>query len=354
MSLLHLDFPSGSPGMYGTDRTRLLNGVYATAGDNFGAVALVEDPDPNVSGTVVRLKSGAGYTPLVRYVLPAAATKVGMAKRMWLGDLPPSNSYLDYVVRWNSAVNGAIAHVRLTTTGRLTIVCGSLTAESINPVVTANAWQHIECIYDGDANKIEVYVEGDLKVSLEDATINATVYQIIIGEVPAVGSAAYSHYQYIKDLVVWDGAGSDNNSQIGTLQVFDLTPVSDVDVGDWTSTGATYYGVLDNAPPVDTDYVATPILPADPLIMTMSDLPDDIVAIRGMITWVRGWKSDGGDGKLTADLSPDNINWDVGAERSLSTAATYYGYVSERSPAGGGVWTPGEVNDLYLRLNRTL
>lgn len=354
MSLVHLDFPSGSPGLYGTTAANLTNGVYAFAGTAFSAVVLTEDPDPNVSGNVLRMVNGAGYDPYIRYVLPAAATKVGIARRIWLSDLPVSSAYNDYLFEWRNLANSNIAYVRIDTTGRITITCGALTATSTNPAISANAWQHIEGIYDADTNQINVYVEGVLKVSLSDATITATVYQVVPGRVPDQGGASYRHYQYLKDLVIWDGAGTDNNTQMGSLQVFDLVPVTDVSVGGWLSTGADIYGVLDNSPPVDASYVSSAVPPTDPCIMTLSDLPDDIVAIRGMAVWTRAWKNDGGDAKLQPGLSPDETNWDDGDEHVLSTAATYYRSISERSPAGGGVWTPGEVNDLRLRLNRTV
>lgn len=347
MSLIHLDFPSGSPGMYGTSAALMLNGVYAEV--DLSWMALVEDPDPNVTGNVLLITRGSP-APTLRKVLPTSATKVGIARRVWLPELPDVAGNFISLMDWRDASNNILGSVYVNTTGRLVIVAGGVTVTSTSPIIIANAWQHIEAVMDTVAGSVSVRVEGIAIVSSTGLTLTGPIEQI---GVLVNFEVTFNGIQYMKDFVIWDGAGGQNNNWMGPIQVFDLTPNGDISSG-WASTGPNDWSVLDETPPNDADYIeADDTLPAASIV-AMSEMPPDIIAVRGLVTFTRAWKTDGGDATLVTGLSPDGTNWDNGSDIPVSTAATYWTRVSELSPATAAAWTPLEVSTLRFRFNRTV
>lgn len=355
MALIHLDFPSGSPGIYGTSDTKLLDGVYAEI-DSGTSTGLADDPDPNITGITFRLRNGAGWNPIIRFVLPSAQTVVGMGRRVYLPELPNSTGSVQTVAEWRNGANATIAKVVVDTTGRLVLTCGAATTTSSIPWIVANTWQHIESYLDTSGGELRVRVEGIDAASLTGLTVsNGPTAQVLLAKGSGtVGNPTGGWAQYMKDVTVWDGTGSYNNSWLGPIQVFDLTPNGDVSNG-WTSTGADAYSVIDESTPNDADYISAGASPLpSPAVVSTTDLPSNIVGVRGLMTFTRAWKTDGGDATLVPGLSPDGTNWDNGSDVPVSTAASYWRRISEVSPATSLPWTPLEVNDLQLRFNRTV
>lgn len=349
MALEHLDFPSGSQGLYGTDKTLLTNGVYAQYGD-FNSFFLVDDPDPNITGSVAKILAQSGATCILRYVLSSSQTKVGVGRRVWQDNLPTDSTRLPTIVEWRDGSNAIIGNVTCDTTGRLIITVGASVTTSTVPWLVANTWQHVEAVMDATADTVEVRVEGITAVSVSGLSIAGPIAQVAF-KVAAVNQS--NLIQYLKDLYIWNGSGSNNNNWMGPIQVFDLTPDSDVSSG-WTSTGSSAFSVIDEAPPSDADYIeAGASLPAA-AIVNVTNLPANIVAVRGLVSYTRAWKVDGGDATLVTGLSPNGTNWDNGSDIPVSTSASYWRRISEVSPATAAAWTPIEINSLQFRFNRTV
>jgi hypothetical protein len=159
----------------------------------------------------------------------------------------------------------------------------------------------------------------------------------------------------LKDFVMWDGLGDVANDFIGPCGVYYLPPTSDVSSG-WSRTGgASDFGILDNVPPNDASYISAeedPEIPA-PCIVTCAPLPDDIVAVRAVLPIIRARKSDGGEGKLQMSLVSEGDE-DLGADRAISTAFTYWWDVSHYDPSTLAPWAPGAVDNVQFKINRTL
>lgn len=346
MSLVHLDIPSGATGLYGTNTSLMLNGTYAEV--DLTWTALEDDPDPGITGNVLRFNGGIP-DPLIRKVLPSNQTKVGMGRRFWVNTLPSADNNSIVVFDWRNASNTIIAAVYIDTTGRLVLSGGGgADVRSTSPIIVANAWQHIEAVLDTTAGSLSVRVEGFPIVSFTGRTFSGPISQVAVRI--TIGA---STRQYLKDWFIWDGSGTRNNDWMGPIQVFDMTPDGDISNG-WTSTGSNAWSVIDESPPNDADYIqAGSSLPA-PAVVTLTNLPSNIVAIRGIISFTRSWKTDGGDATLVMGVSPNGTNWDNGSDILVSTAPTYWSRVSELSPATGTAWTPVEINALRLRFNRTV
>lgn len=356
--LVHADDFSG----YGTSTAYMLNGLYSRVGSTIlsgGSVALVNDPDGISSGKVLKMPpdyGGGGNAQTCTYPLPAGATTtIGVALRIWCAVLPHIvNSFQP--IRMSSAANPLFVLV-VTNTGKLQILntAGTVIYSTAAPVITATGWWHLEMKVhiDAAAGSIEVRVEG-IPVIVESAiNTGSTGIEIVSVRNQPDGTSASDTF-YVKDFVIWDGSGSQNNDFLGTVLVYGLVTTADVSL-NWDTTGPNGYSVLANNPPQDgVAYISAPY-PAMPAaaVFALSDLPADITSVKGLITRVRAAKSDGGDGQLQVSLI-SGVSLDNGANRPITVAQTYWPDVSELDPATGVAWTPVGVDAANLKIDRTL
>lgn len=169
----------------------------------------------------------------------------------------------------------------------------------------------------------------------------------------ALGSAPIVN-SYWKDFVIWNTAGSVGNDFQGSVAVRDLYPDADIDL-NWTpSTGSVGWDLIDKTTLSDTTYIQAGDPPPDPAVFSLTDLPADVTSVRALLPIYRSTKTDGGDCNLQAGLTPNNIDWDDGADNPITTAYTFRWDVSDLSPDTAAPWTVTEVNDAYVRINRTL
>lgn len=355
MSVIHADFPSGSQGIYGSTTSDMLDGLWA---ENTG-VTLPDDPDPNITGRVMKFTGGAGsIATLTRFVLPATRDTVGMACRVYLPSIPTSDAKRPYIQQYRDGSNNVLASVVISPAGLIQVykgtISGTLLAATTVPVITAGAWRHVESeiFFSATVGTVKVYVEGEEVINANTLNTGATPCAQVAHASASDGTGASTTF-YVKDLVYRDALGTQNNTIMGVVGVY-WRPVSgDVSSG-WTSTGANDYGVLDETPASDADYIsADNTLPAAS-IMTFDSLPADIVAIKAIVSVTRAEKTDGGEGKVQVSLSPNGATWDDGADKAVTTAFAYHTDVSEISPVTTDPWTPIEFDSLEIKVNRTV
>jgi hypothetical protein len=352
MAIVHMD----NFGMYGTNKALLLNGVYAEATQSFDEFQLVADPS-GAAGIVPYFRISNAVTPVLRFVMPTAATTCGWALRLWMSFLPDSDSHAPNIMTWRDVSNAQMAALTLGSTGRLTWSDGVNTITTTNPVVSANGWYHIEAKYvTSGTGSIEIRVEGVTVISQTGLSYSAhsAVYQI--SSYFSGTNFNDSLIMYLKDYVVWDGTGSYNHDFLGAVVVYGLLPTSDVAL-NWTPTGAANgYSILDNSPPDDAKYITAPNPPPSPYVATLTDLPPDVTSVKAIMTRVRAAKTDGGDANLQASIisspasSPATAN---GADRPITTTMTYWQDVFETDPKTSAPWLPAAVNAAQMQLNRT-
>lgn len=361
-----MDFPSGSEGIYGrgANAVNMLNGTpwIRIAGASSAVLSpLREDPDPLVAGVAYFPQDAGGNDPWPgadALAFQAPTRTPGVSFRVWYTSLSGSannqpqiglsnaDNTTGYVLR--TRLNGGIGVYRRS--GVSYTLLGEITA----PVLTTNAWAHISFTVDADTGDWSVQREGTQILSGTDVTpLAEDIYFLnFISRVATGGSNERSYY---KDLIVWDQGGSVNNTHPGPCAVYHLPVNSDVSSGWSRSGGSTDYGLLDETPPDDADFIYAGEGPIpDPSIMGFVALDPDVVAVRGIMSVVRARKTDGGDAKLQVSLSPNDTDWDDGADRAITTAFTYWSDISELSPDTAQPWSPIEVNNSTVKINRTL
>lgn len=355
MSLIHAD----NFNIYGSNAALMLNGRYV---EN-GGCALVADPDGVSVPLVLRMNGGFPGTTNLRRPLAVPTTKIGIGFRLWLGALPGDDDMRPTIAFWNNASNQAMVTVLVNTTGSISAYvrdAGSgttyLLGTTTGPVVTANAWWHIELMFDAANLDFEMRVEGVAKLVLDSGDFGAhnpggTIYQCgLSSRFNSIGARISA---YFKDYFWWDGLGSRNNAFLGSCLVAQLDPSSDVDIGGWVpSTGTEAWSILDTNTPGDTPYISAGITPVDPVIMGQTNLPPDITSVKGIMTVARATKVDGGDGNLQVSLISNSVEAN-GADRPITAAMTYWEDVFELDPNTSAPWTPTAVDASQIMLERT-
>jgi hypothetical protein len=241
MSIEWADFPGGQKGIYGGTPARMLDGLYAEVSNG---INLMPDPDPNVpEGIVVGFNPpGGSFTTLFRRVLSTTVTVCGIACQYWLQNIPVANNRTPYLATWRTTANSFIASVTVDASGRLRVHAGdrnaTVVAQTTSPVMLANSWQHIECkLTQGGAGAgaIEIRREGATVLSATGLTFGnpgVDIAQVAIGT-QSDGTGAGTYF-YIKNLVIWNGLGGQNNNFLGSVKVHDLSPEDDDTLGGWT------------------------------------------------------------------------------------------------------------------------
>lgn len=338
--------------IYGFNNANLLNGVYAEL-DRSGLIA---SPDPNDGGKpVYRTVAAQALDSVLRYVLSSPQTTVGTAQRIWLDSLPNDPNQQHCVFSVLDGSNSLLYYARFTTTGALALYDSGNTqlAISSGPVITANAFWHVECkmVLDPSIGSFEARVEGVPVITLSAQNFGST---------PVSQVRIYSQgnnntpFGYWKDYVIWDGSGASNNDFLGTVIVYSLLPAVDISNG-WTLTGGTSaFSILDNAPPQDgVEFLTAPLpLPA-PVVTSLTALPNNVTSVRGLMSMVRARKDDGGDGSLQNSLVSGSSTVD-GVNRPITAAFTYWRDQFPVDPATGNPWTITAANAVQLKINRTV
>lgn len=470
--------------------TAMLDGLpYAIIGTS-GNGGVVVDPDPSAGGGQRAFRigyNGNDWPNDFRIALPTVvSTKLGGCFRAWVSSLPGYLAARPALFGTQRADGGYLAYMRVELNGAIQIVgrvSNALTvvADSVNPIVSPNSWNHYEFIHNKAAGTVQLYVNGILRLTANGLD---TADNIVLVNFAFRNGATIGPTTYIKDLVLWDGTGSFNNDVAGTVVVGRLRPNEDVSLGDWTNpfTSAPAFASLRNTIPYnaatvasnvateqtfqvggvfyrfttgsvnagtpdgssanpwllryastpstenaetlrkaidangvagtdyssaltahptlrsgyrvsqqtfvfpkdgtstvftfstvnnltwlntgnmlvgpgtvqDGSYLSAGIPPSAGMRVRFDDLPDDVTSVRALIMVSRHKKSDGGDANIQTALSPNNTDWDTGADRPITTAFQYDFDVSETSPVTTTYWTPVEVNSVIGRVTRTV
>lgn len=348
---------------YGTDGgrvARMLDGPYA----ELAWVDLIADPDPSAGGQYC-LQVQTNSSSIFRKALASAQTTVGIAARYWFTSLPSDTSQVPCIAEFSDINNILHIWVRVNPSGYLEVLrrdngpVDTLIGQTAAPVVIANAWRHYEtkCVIDA--------VNGSVVIRQEGVTVlNLTGVRTANNQPGVAASISNVRFQNgrlvsagpnmnVKDFIVWDGSGATNNNFYGSCKVYKIVPDADVSLGWTPSSGVTGWNLINETTPSDdTGYIEAPFpLPAASTF-TLTDLPANTTSVKSVTVFHRSRKTDGGDCQVQDSLI-SGANTGNGADRTISTAYTYWWDTFDLDP-GGGNWSKNLVNALKLKLNRTV
>lgn len=316
------------------------------------------DPDPLAAAAGERcciLDSGLDASPTAenRIAIPTPhAGKVGVAARFWFTSFGAGNARRVCAVFINVGLT-VLASCQVEPNGALRIVDGFSGAEianTVSPVVSTLTWNHIETMYNGTTGAMEVRLNGVTVLSGVATVLGTTAFAY---PSTRIGNTAGGGVR-VKDLVIWDDTGTQNNDFVGAVVCRRFKPNADVSLGGWVpSTGSSGVPLLAKDAPNDATYLSAATPPPALMEYGVENLPIEVTSVRAIVTVVRARKIDGGDGNLqTALISGGDA--DDGADRPITPTFAYWFDISELSPDTAAPWTPVEFDAMTATVDRTL
>jgi hypothetical protein len=361
MAIVHMDDFAG----YGsTDAAIMTSNIYAgLASTSIGRGSLTFPLDPEGSGKRVLYlgNSGQNAGTLIRKVIPTSKSVVGTSMRVYFAELPFQG--------WNypfTLMGGGMTYLYTLTVdalGKLQIRSGSYSGTvlytSEGPVISAQGWWHIEwkAVLHATAGSFEVRVEGAPVPGLVLSGINTgstLCQQVGTGQKGESGGYGFAHY--IKDWTIWDDSGAEGNNFIGPAIMHRHTLTADAN-GNWDKVGdATGTGILNTRPYDSAKYLVAGNNPIPGVYRaSISPLPANVTAVKGVMVRYMAAKNDGGEatvrGGIVADPDGAPAVWE-GNTRPLTVAPLFWTEFNHLNPKTGAPWTPAELNAAQLQLNR--
>jgi hypothetical protein len=353
---------------YGGVKARMLEGkAWAQVDGNWNLATA----NPRTGTHHLRLTDGLSSCEARRvFGAPKTIVQVGMA--VWFDELPNIEPTIGggvdgfYLGRLCDAANGSQVFIYVGTDGGLVAYRSgpfignffdcTLLGRS-NPCIVAGAYQHVEIkavAGNGTAGALEVRVDEVTRLNRTGIdtvfTANTEFSQIGIGRLSGTCFAGGGNVD-LADVFANDSLGSSNNDFIGDHKSFCQMANADTARADFTpSTGASQYGVIDETPPNDADYLdlAASTGRTD---VGFEDLPGNATAVAVARPFVRAKKNDAG----TATIKPgirSGSSVGQGAAQPVTTGFAYYDEAIEVDPATGVPFTPAGLNASFEVIER--
>ena len=338
----------------------LTEGVYAERGSIVGLNAT----NPRTGTHSIRITDGTSDATRLRRVLGGEKTTVGIAGAFYYEALPTLNQ-VQKIFDFRDAANAVQVSIGLQTTGIIDVyrgtLSGTLLGASAYPVVTAEAYQHIEAVvfFSQTVGTVEVRVNGVTVVSLSglDTVSSGLVEcsQVSIGGAFSA-SGVGSQIHFIDDVFCYDDTGSFNNTFLGDRRVLTLFPNADTIQADWTPVGSgTGFGAIDEASPDgDTTYISAGIPDSNGIVSEfgMENLPAGVSAISGVVLVNMSRKTEAGIANVQMSVI-SGASETAGTDQPMTEIYTYRQDVFETDPASAAPFTVSEVDALLIKADRT-
>lgn len=340
MSLLHVDgFDTYSATAdFALQYTSSGNATLSTAGGRFGGGAL---------------KYGTAADRLYWPCPSGAETELWVGFAFYIGG--SSTSIVDLVeFRKSGATEASIAIDMSSMTinayrGRRSTLLGSSGAG----VMGASAWYWLEFRYliSSTVGVMEAWVNGTQVLTLtglnNTANAKTSIDTVMLGE--SEDFRGFPANTVLDDLYILNTAGaSPLNGRLGDCRVARVVPTSDATPNDGTpSTGATHYGVVDEAQFNTSDYntIANTLGLEERFgVSALPSTPDTIYAVSPVS--VR-WKTDAGNAAAYNGVRSGSSET-LGAYTQLSTSTQIKRDIIPLDPATSAAWTASGVSNMKL------
>lgn len=331
---------------YGGITARLLDRVYSSIE---GVTLSTTARTGSYSARVQVAQNNSG----MRRVLPYETDMVGLAFSFNVDELPTDTRSMA-LCQMLTKTNSILLTVSVFPTGAIAVRSGGWTgtilAETGPEIVMPNSYQHFEIAING--SNLEIRVNGVTYLNITDLALTSPIGQVMVAGCygfPKTGAVGV--YMYVDDLVCWDDTGASFNTWVGDKKVYLRMPDEDGPDQDWTpSTGSNAWPILDNVPPVDSEYV-TATEAGDRVSVGIDAFNTDIVAIAGVYVVGRVWKTDAGNAKISIDMVSGSEETDP-VSIPVTNAPVWYGRAFEVDPNTGMPWTVSGINDALVRIER--
>lgn len=225
-------------GLGANGRSAMLDGLpYAILA---GSTEITASPDPLDTERTLRIGDELNlFGRECRIALPTVVSgTLGTCLRGWLNVLPASAIERPAIIGYQRADGEYVVYLLVEQNGALTVfgrVGGTLTqvATTTNPVIAPSGFFHYEFIHNKSTGEGEVRIDGIVRLTYSGVDTGDNLVFVNIAN--RSNNSLLPDNLYIKDLVIWDGTGSFNNSAMGTVKVGRLKPSETISLGDWAN-----------------------------------------------------------------------------------------------------------------------
>jgi len=278
--------------------------------------------------------------------LPGSYASVGVAVAVRMGGTSPqagTNSAFALLSIWEGVTRHV--YVGFTADKRLALYLNNVEKAAGSTVIQDATWYHIELFATiGDAGSAELRVNGATDASYAGDTRNGGAVGIASAvRLSSPYNATGGGNTDFDDCVIWDTAGTVNNSFVGDVGCYTLRPTAAGASAAWVpNAGANYAACDDDTYDGDTSYVESSTAGAIDTY-AMADLPATAGAVLAVMTHLWAEKTDAGTRTVRPVLRVAGANY-TGTSRNLGNTYAEYGQVHELNPATSAAWTPAAVN----------
>lgn len=279
--------------------------------------------------------SGAAQNSNITWILPTGTNPSTLYCGVWFYSANATGYGLPEV---RVATSDSNASVCANASNILTLQVNAVVVATGTTTITGDGWHHLNCKFFLDAaGTLEVYLDGLLEVTYTGDTLSAASAAITQLMLRANGT---------NGIVYWDDCTPGTGAYPNDVRYEALVVNSDIAAGWTPSTGLTNYGVVDEIPPNDTDYLSSSVN-GDVSTMGLSDWTGTDKRALWVTTWARALKTVANGNQLTQQQS-DSVTT-VEQTSDISTTFAYYAYLRELDPSGSA-WTTSSVNALRAGL----
>lgn len=324
--------------LYGGVRDNLLTRGY----DNFVNTNSVLSTAAR-NGSHAFLLAGNSTIQRLRRALPAVADVAGIGcavERI-------SNGLLDSGAAGLRLEGGGVNYtVIINANNGLTLYSGStVLATSAPSIMPADSYVWLEMKADSINDTLEVRLNGSPVLSASTAVAPLTHFSI--GKTTGAPTARFD------DLVVWDGTGTENNNWLGDTFVLVSAPNEDAAINQWVpSTGTTRWSLIDEAAPLDTDFITGNAVDDTQECNTAPVSLPATGAVIAVAVQARALKTDTGASQISIGVA-SGLSHSSGFSVNLATGAQVFTHIAQRNPDGNIAWTASTAQAARFRARRT-
>lgn len=152
------------------------------------------------------------------------------------------------------------------------------------------------------------------------------------------------------DLIIYSDV-----DHLGDTSIILLLPDADETPQDWTpASGVDNFEMINNVPFNDAEYIETATI-GDQSQFSLTAPPPDIFAVHAIQHQYRAQKDDVQATQMQgAIILPGGPITELGADNVLTQQWNYFADVSEENPDTTAAWTPGDLDTIELRYERTV
>lgn len=326
--------------------------------------------NPATQSYHLRLTDGGNGVKEARRIFGVASQVVGVGYRFQVQDLPSNESDSGLVLAdFRDVSNAPHFMIVLGTDGSVfalrgavmtnTALGGTLIGTRSDPCVAAGGYHHIEikAKIDNSVGYVEVRINGVTKLNLTGVdtqnTANATAAQVAFGMNGSVlsGPAGFGTFD-VDDVYAWDDDASDLENTIvdwiGDKGAYLRKPIADTATSGFArSSGANNYPLIDEVPPVNTDYL-TDATGTARTIVEVEAIPGNVAEVIAWMPVTYGRKEDSGSVSLRGGVVV-GVDESYGPDDSPSTAYAYLRPAPKTiDPSTGVAWDNTTTPDLLI------